>query len=145
MTKKKESKGKKAKRKIVIAVGRRKTAVARAKIEPGRGIVRINKKLLDIYEPELLRMKIMEPLILAGEIAKQVNITVNVRGGGIVGQADAARTAIARALVEYTGSEALKKLFKEYDRTLLAGDSRQVEPKKQGGPKARARFQTSYR
>ncbi len=145
MVRKKSKEGDASKSKIVVAIGKRKTAVARAKIEPGRGIVRINKKLLDVYEPEILRLKIIEPLILADRIAKQVNITVNVHGGGITGQADAARTAIARALVEYSGSEALRKIFKEYDRTLLAGDSRQVEPKKQGGPKARARFQTSYR
>jgi len=130
---------------IVITSGKRKTAIARAVIRPGIGRVRINKIPLEIYQPELARMTIMEPLIIAKDLAKQVDIDVTVRGGGFMGQAEAARTAIARGLVEWSGDEELKKAYLEYDRYLLVNDARRKEPKKQGGRGARKRRQTSYR
>lgn len=135
-----------AERRIIIAVGKRKTAVARAVIREGKGRVRINKIPLELWQPEMARLKIMEPLLLAGkEIWDSVDIDVKVRGGGFMGQAEAVRMAIARGLVMWTGSEELKRKFLEYDRTMIKGDPRRKEPKKFGGPGARARYQTSYR
>ena len=131
--------------KIVVTSGKRKTAIAKATIRPGIGRVRINKIPLEIYQPEMARLKIMEPLIIAKDLAKKVDIDVTVRGGGFMGQAEAARTAIARGLVEFSGDEELKKAFLEYDRYLLVNDVRRKEPKKQGGRGARKRRQTSYR
>ncbi|HIQ03092.1 MAG TPA: 30S ribosomal protein S9 [Desulfurococcales archaeon] len=132
--------------KIVIASGKRKTAIARAVIKPGKGRVWINGIPLEIYPIEMARIKMMEPLLLAGEkIRNSVDIIVNVKGGGVMGQADAVRMAIARGLVEWTGSEELKKLYIEYDRTMIAGDPRQTEPEKFARYSARRRRQTSYR
>jgi len=131
--------------KIVVTSGKRKTAVARAVIKPGKGRVRINNIPLEIHQPEIARMKIMEPLIIAKELAKNVDIDVKVEGGGFMGQAEAARTAIARALLEFSGDEELRKAFLEYDRTLLVNDVRRKLPKIQGGRGARKRRQTSYR
>ncbi len=131
---------------IIVTSGKRKTAIARATIRPGRGRVLINRKPIELYEPEIARWKIMEPLLLAGpERVNQVDIEVSVKGGGFMGQADAARMAIARGLVEWFRDEKLKEIFLEYDRTMLAGDPRRTEPKKFGGPSARRRFQKSYR
>ncbi len=132
--------------KIVISSGKRKTAIARAIIRPGKGRVFINNIPLEIYPIEMARWKILEPLLLAGDdIRNSVDIHVNVRGGGIMAQADAARIAIARGLVELTKNEELKKLFLEYDKTMLSGDPRQAEPKKFARYSARRRWQKSYR
>jgi small subunit ribosomal protein S9 len=130
---------------MVLASARRKTARARAIVKEGRGRVFINGVPLEVLEPELVRLKIMEPILLAGKLASQVDIYVETSGGGIMGQASAARTAIARALVEWTGNEELRKLFLEYDRHLLVEDPRQAEPKKPRGRSARAKRQKSYR
>jgi small subunit ribosomal protein S9 len=130
---------------IVITSGKRKTAIAKAVVRPGVGRVRINKIPLEIFQPELARMTIMEPLIIAKDLAKQVDIDVTVNGGGFMGQAEAARTAIARGLVEWSGDEELRKAYLQYDRYLLVNDVRRKEPKKQGGRGARKRRQTSYR
>jgi len=132
-------------KKLVQTSGKRKTAIARAVIKSGSGKVRINKIPLEILQPEMARMKIMEPLLLAGELAKKVDIEVNVRGGGFMGQAEAVRTAIGRGLVEFFGDQELRDALLEYDRTILKGDSRRAEPKKFGGRGARKRRQKSYR
>ncbi|MFQ6120445.1 MAG: 30S ribosomal protein S9 [Methanosarcinales archaeon] len=131
--------------KVVNSSGKKKTAIARATIRKGIGRIRINKKPLEIYEPELARLKIEEPLILAGDLRKSIDMDIKVRGGGIMGQANAARTAIARGLVEWTQDMDLKNLFQEYDRNLLVNDSRKKEAKKFGGRGARAKKQKSYR
>ena len=132
--------------KIIITSGKRKTAVARAILKPGKGRVHINNIPLEFYPIEMARWKIMEPLLLAGDdIRNQIDISVNVKGGGIMAQADAIRTAVARGLIEWTGSEELKKLFLEYDKTMLSGDPRQTEPKKFARYSARRRWQKSYR
>ena len=131
--------------KVVITSGKRKTAIAKAVVKDGVGRVRINKIPLEIYQPELARLTIMEPLIIAKDLAKKVDIDVTVKGGGVMGQAEAARTAIARGLVEWSGDEELRKAYLEYDRYLLVNDVRRKEPKKQGGRGARKRRQTSYR
>lgn len=111
----------------------------------GKGRVRINRTPLEILEPEMARMKIMEPLLIAGDLVNKVDIDVNVRGGGFMGQAEAARIAISRGLVEFSGDVKLKEVFYEYDRTMIKGDHRRKEPKKYGGPGARAKKQKSYR
>ncbi|MCS7121313.1 MAG: 30S ribosomal protein S9 [Archaeoglobaceae archaeon] len=130
---------------IVLTTGKRKTAVAKAVLRPGKGRVRINNIPIEIHKPEMARLKIMEALIIAKDLAKQVDVDVTVKGGGFMGQAEAARTAIAKALVEYSKDEELKKAYLEYDRTLLVSDIRRKLPKLQGGRGARKRGQTSYR
>ena len=129
----------------IITIGKRKTAIARAVISPGTGKIRINKIPLEIYQPEVARQKIMEPLLLAGDVWKQLDINVKVRGGGVMGQAEAARMSIARGIIRWFKSSRLKKLFLSYDRSMLVGDSRRKEMKKFGGPGARRRRQKSYR
>lgn len=131
---------------IVVAAGKRKTSIARAVIKPGKGRVWINGIPIEIWPIEMARWKMMEPLLLAGEdIANSVDIRVNVSGGGYMSQADAVRMAIARGLVAYTGSEALRKIFEEYDRSMISGDPRQTEPEKPMRRSARRRWQKSYR
>ncbi|MET1160717.1 MAG: 30S ribosomal protein S9 [Thermoprotei archaeon] len=132
--------------KIVIATGKRKTSIARAVIKPGEGRVWINGVPIEIWPYEMARLKMMEPLLLVGDLSKKVDIYVNVRGGGYMSQADAARMAIARGLLEYTGNnEELKRVFEEYDRYMLSGDPRRTEPEKWGRYSARRRWQKSYR
>jgi len=131
--------------KVVIAAGKRKTAVARASVRKGRGLVRINSVPLEIYSPELSRLKILEPLRLAGKKVETLDIDVALSGGGVMGQADAARTAIARGLVSYLGDSELEALYREYDRTLIVPDTRRKLPKKPLGRGARKKRQKSYR
>ncbi|MDI9611003.1 MAG: 30S ribosomal protein S9 [Archaeoglobales archaeon] len=131
--------------KVVVTSGKRKTAVARAVAREGVGRVRVNSVPLEIYPQEVLRKIMLEPIKIASDVAKKLDIEVKVSGGGIMSQAEAVRTAIARAIVEFTGDEELRKLFLEYDRTLLVNDVRRKLPKLQGGRGARKRRQTSYR
>lgn len=134
-----------AKRSLVVS-GKRKTAMSRAVVRPGAGRIRINKTPLEILEPEIAREKIMEPLLQAGdEVWKQLDIDVKTVGGGYMGQAEAARMALTNAILKWTKSTHLRTVFAEYDRTMIVGDSRKKEPKKFGGPGARARDQKSYR
>jgi small subunit ribosomal protein S9 len=112
------------KEKIIQTTGKRKKAIARAVAKPGKGIVMINSKSLEFYQPEMLKLMIKEPLILAENAP--LDIDVAVRGGGVFGQATAVREAIAKALVE--NDSALKEKFLEYDRTMLVSDSRRTEP-----------------
>ena len=132
-------------RKILLVTGKRKTAIARAVFKPGRGNVTINEFPVSNMSSEMARARISEPLTLAGDRLNTVDVRVKVRGGGVMGQAEAARMAIARGLVEYSRSAELRRLFTSFDRTMLAGDPRRKEPKKFGGPGARARKQKSYR
>ncbi|WP_435129235.1 30S ribosomal protein S9 [Halobaculum sp. D14] len=126
--------------------GKKKTAVARATVREGEGRVRIDSKPVELTEPEQARLKMLEPFRIAGEdLRSNVDIDVDVTGGGFSGQADAARTAIARGLVQHLNDAELRDAFMEFDRSLLVNDSRQSEPKKWGGPGARARYQKSYR
>ncbi len=132
--------------KVVNSSGKRKTAIARATIKGGKGRVRINSVPLEVLEPELARLKMMEPLELAGtDKSVKIDIEVNVNGGGVMGQATATRTAIARGLVEYFEDEELRAKFKAYDRTLLVNDPRRSEPKHPLGRGARKKRQKSYR
>ena len=129
--------------KTIHAQGKRKRSVARATLRSGKGKVKVNGILLNNYSNQFLRLRISEPLILAKDDAKKVDIDVNVVGGGINGQADASRLAIARALVEF--SPKLEKDFIEYDRLLLVADVRRKEVRKPNDSKARAARQKSYR
>ena len=131
--------------KIINISGKKKTATARATLKEGKGIVRINRVPVEIYEPRLARLKIEEPLQIAGDLIKGLNIDVFVRGGGTMGQTDAVRTAIAKGIVEWTGDTALKEAYSEYDRNLLVSDHRHKEKKKFGGLGARSKYQKSYR
>ncbi len=133
-------------KKVLVVSGKRKTAVARAVVKPGVGRVRINMTPVEIFEPVIAREKIMEPLLQVGEdVWKQLDMDVKTSGGGYMGQAEAARMAVANALLKWTKSSHIRTVFTEYDRTMIAGDSRRKEPKKFGGPGARAKEQKSYR
>lgn len=131
--------------KVVVASGKRKSAVARATIRKGRGLVRVNGIPLEVHQPYLARMMIMEPLTLAGERSSMVDIDVNVRGGGVMGQAYASRTAIAKGLVQFLEDPELEQLYARYDRSLLVSDPRRKLPKKPMGRGARKKRQKSYR
>lgn len=131
--------------KIVNSSGKRKTAIARATLREGKGRIRVNKKPLELVEPELVRLKMSEPLEFAGSVVPSVDIDINVYGGGIFGQAGAVRTAIARGLVEWTNDTAMRDAMAQYDRSLLVNDTRYMLPKKFGGRGARKRRQKSYR
>ena len=125
--------------------GKRKESIARATISKGKGIVRVNSQLLSSLENRYAREMIAEPLRVVPEVASQVNISLNVVGGGAIGQAQACSVAIARALIGFSGDESVRRKILEHDRFMVTEDSRRVEPKKYKGPKARARFQKSYR
>jgi small subunit ribosomal protein S9 len=133
-------------KKVIVLSGKRKTAIARATVRVGKGRVRINNVPIEILEPKLARDKILEPLQLTDdEVLEQLDINVKVSGGGFMGQAEAARMAIAKGLLKWTKSTRLRTTLRDYDRTMIAGDPRRSEPKKFGGPGARARDQKSYR
>ncbi len=108
--------------------GKRKRATARAKFRKGQGTVRINFVPLELFKNEIARMTISEPLILAGDSWKGLEINVNVKCGGVMGQAEASRQAIARGLVQKNPD--LRQRFMEYDRNLLISDPRRTEPHK---------------
>ena len=126
--------------------GKKKTAIARATVSEGEGRVRIDSRPIELVEPETARLKMLEPFRIAEDALRDdVDVDVSVEGGGVMGQADAARTAIARGLVDFTNDAELRDAFMEFDRSLLVNDVRQSEAKKWGGPGARARYQKSYR
>ena len=122
------------KKENVAETGKRKKAVARAFAKKGSGKVFINKKPLEIIEPETIRLLIKEPLIIGESTAGKLDISVSVSGGGIFGQASAARQAIAKTLVNHDKS--LKEKFLSYDKSLLIADSRRTEPHKPSRSKA---------
>lgn len=135
--------------KIILTSGKRRTAVARArfvKTKAKEGNIRINGTPIEQIEPKLARLKMMEPMILLRDIYKEdLSVKIRVHGGGMVSQAEAVRMALARGLLKYLGLNEVKAIFDNYDRTMIAGDVRRTEPKKFGGPGARARYQKSYR
>ncbi len=131
-------------KKTIHTSGKRKSAIARATLYPGTGKITVNQKFLDTIHPKLSRLKIREPLMLSGEIASKIDVNIDVHGGGFISQAEAARVAVGRALVEF--SPELKDSFLEYDRQLLIADVRRKEPRKPNcHGKARAKVQKSYR
>ena len=126
--------------------GKKKTAVARATVRDGEGRIRINSQPVELVEPEMARLKMLEPFRIADDdLRDSVDIDVTVEGGGFSGQADAVRTALARGLVQHHNDAELREAYREFDRSLLVNDVRQSEKKKWGGPGARARYQKSYR
>jgi small subunit ribosomal protein S9 len=132
-------------KKVVVQSGKRKTAVARAYVRKGEGRVRINRTPMEIYQPEIVRLKVQEPLLIADKKASKLDIDVSVQGGGVMGQADAVRTAIARGIIDYTGDDELRAQYLAFDRTLLVNDTRRKESKKPLGRGARKKRQKSYR
>merc|ERR1712070_114273 len=137
----------------VQTFGRKKTAVAVSYCKKGRGLIKINGCPIELVEPEILRYKVFEPILLLGrERFAGVDIRIRVKGGGYTSQIYAIRQAISKSLVAYYQKfvdEASKKEIRDvllaYDRSLLVADSRRCEPKKFGGRAARARYQKSYR
>jgi small subunit ribosomal protein S9 len=119
--------------KVLFTTGKRRKAVARAKVTAGKGRVLINSTPLEVWANEALRLWIKEPVILAGEISKGMDISVNMRGGGIVGQAEAARMAVARGIVGFSRDKKLKEKMHAYDRNLMVYDPRRNEPHHAGG------------
>mmetsp|Transcript_50047 Transcript_50047/g.108762 ORF Transcript_50047/g.108762 Transcript_50047/m.108762 type:complete len:150 (+) Transcript_50047:60-509(+) len=137
----------------VQCFGRKKTAVAVALVRTGSGQVRVNGCPLHTVKPDILRIKVYEPLLLLGkERWGRVDIRLRVKGGGFTAQIYAMRQAVAKGIVAYYQKyvdEATKKEIKDilmaYDRALIVADPRRCEPKKFGGRSARSRFQKSYR
>ena len=126
---------------VVNTVGRRKAAVARAFVKPGKGNITINQKELATYFPlNILQYEAKQPLLVT-ETAEAFDVDVNLVGGGIKGQAEAARMAIARALCEINAE--YRPILKK--NGFLTRDSREVERKKPGQPGARRKFQFSKR
>ncbi|MHA2008888.1 MAG: 30S ribosomal protein S9 [Promethearchaeota archaeon] len=133
--------------KVVQASGKRKSAIARAILKhPSKGQIKINNIPLQLYEPEMARLRIQEVLeIINHPKLEKCDINVKVKGGGVMGQTDAVRIAIAKSIQKFIGTKTIERAFREYDDSLLSGDSRRTEPKKFGGKKARARRQKSFR
>lgn len=131
--------------KIVVS-GKRKTAVAKAIIKSGNGKILINKK--DYKNLQMFdRLKIEEPLKIAEAVLGKLNfdVVITVRGGGEKGQTEAARLALAKAIIKFAKSVELEKAYLSYDRNMLIADVRRKEAYKPGDSKARAGRQTSYR
>ena len=139
--------------KMVYTHGKKRNAIANAVVQEGKGTITVNRIPIQNIEPKTLRIKIFEPiLILAVDHFKNLRIKVRVSGGGPGAQLYAARMAIAKGIVawnqKYVDEEqkaTVRKNFMNYDKTLLVADNRRMEPKKYGGPGARARYQKSYR
>ena len=145
--------------KTEIYYATRKTSSAHVYITKGVGKVRINNVPVEMIQQETAREVILAPLEVSGDLRNKVNISVRVRGGGFMGQANAAATAITRALIGWTKSkkdprdhplskstrEDLRNRITEFDKYLISGDARRKEPKKFGGPGARRKKQKSYR
>jgi small subunit ribosomal protein S16e len=137
----------------VQVFGKKKNAIALAYVKPGKGLVKVNGKPLSLVEPSILRVKLYEPLLVIGlDKFAGIDIRIRVSGGGHTSQIYAIRQATAKALIawyqkyvdEHTKNE-LKQALTNFDRALLVADNRRCEPKKFGGPGARARYQKSYR
>jgi len=130
----------------IVTSGKRKRAVARAVLTDGNGRVTINKK--DYTKLHLFdRLKIEEPLKITENVLgkKNFDVAINVRGGGARGQVEAARLALARAIIKFSKSKELEKEFENYDWSLLVADVRRKEAYKPGDSKARAKRQKSFR
>jgi small subunit ribosomal protein S16e len=132
----------------------KKNSIAVAIVKgPGHGHIRVNGIPLDLIQPEILRIKVFEPLLLVGKKEfSDIDIRVRVKGGGKTSQIYAIRQAIAKGLIVYLEKYVdenkkieTRDILLNYDRSLLVSDSRQVEPKKFGGKGARSRYQKSYR
>merc|ERR1712194_221505 len=142
-----------ASKQSVQCFGRKKNAVAVAYLKTGKGLIKVNGCPIVFMEPEAIRFKVLEPILLLGqERFSQVDIRIRVRGGGYTAQVYAIRQAIAKAMVAYyqkyvdeASKKEIKELLLSYDRTPLVADPRRCEAKKFGGKSARSRYQKSYR
>lgn len=138
---------------LVQCFGRKKNSVAVAAVKAGKGVLRVNGSPIELLEPQALRVKVLEPILLLGlKRFQNLDIRIRVRGGGYVSQIYAIRQALSKGVVAYyqkyvneTEKREIKELLLQYDRSLLVADPRRCEPKKYGGPGARARYQKSYR
>ena len=138
---------------VVQCFGRKKNSVAVAAVKSGKGVLRVNGSPIELLEPQALRVKVLEPVLLLGlKRFQNLDIRIRVRGGGYVSQIYAIRQALSKGVVAYyqkyvneTEKREIKELLLQYDRSLLVADPRRCEPKKYGGPGARARIQKSYR
>ena len=138
------------KEKVVLTMGRKKKAVARVALRDGVGDIKVNGVPLSIIKPEAAREIMLEPISIAQDVLGKnfeygINMTVNANGGGVMGQAYAARTAMGKALVRWSGNDNLKKAYLDYDRSLIIDDVRIKEPKKYLRKGARAKPIKSYR
>jgi len=135
-------------RKIIVASGTRKSSKACATIQEGSGKILINQKPIEVFS-NFQRLSLSEPLIIAEDVLKerikQLDISVTIRGGGVESQVEAARLAIARAILAFNKSAELRNAFLKYDRMLLVADTRRKEQRKPNDSKARAARQKSYR
>lgn len=139
--------------KLTQCFGRKKNSVAVASVRQGKGVLRVNGSPIELLEPQSLRAKVLEPILLLGlKRFQNLDIRIRVRGGGYVSQIYAIRQALSKGVVAYyqkyvneTEKREIKELLLQYDRSLLVADPRRCEPKKYGGPGARARYQKSYR
>lgn len=130
----------------IITSGKRKTSIARATIISGSGKITLNGK--DYKNFQMFdRLKIEEPLRISESILRKLNfdVIISIRGGGEKSQIEAARLALARAIIKFTESKELEDAFWDYDKTLLVADVRRKEAYKPGDSKARSKRQTSYR
>ncbi len=126
---------------VVNTVGRRKAAVARVYVKPGKGQITINRKALEVYFPlNILQYEVKQPLLVTDTL-ESYDVDINLDGGGIKGQAEAARMGIARALCQIDAE--FRSVLKK--NGFLTRDSREVERKKPGQPGARRKFQFSKR
>jgi len=130
----------------LVISGKRKTAVAKATINEGKGVITFNKRPIS-FLPSLQLLEISEPLLIAKDILGNLDfdISLNIKGGGTACQVEAGRLAIAKAIVKFTGNEDVKSAFLAYDRNMLIADTRRKEVCKPGDSKARAMRQTSFR
>ena len=150
---KKTAKGESDELKMVYTHGKKRNAIANAVIQEGNGTITVNRIPIQNIEPKTLRVKIFEPILILGvDKFNDLKIRVRVSGGGSVAQLYAARTAIAKGIVawnqKYVDEESkdeVRKNLLNYDKNLLVADYRRLEPKKYGGPGARARKQKSDR
>lgn len=138
---------------FVQTFGKKKNAVAVAHCKRGKGTIRLNGQPIDVVEPALLRVKLMEPVMILGhEKFSEFDIRIKVRGGGYVAQIYAARLAMCKALIAFhqkfideQSKRKIKEILASFDRSLLVADLRRMEPKHRGGRGARSKKQKSYR
>ena len=148
MARKKKEQIKHEKKEKAVFTGKRKKAVAKARIVGGTGKITINNKPLNNFNT-FQKLTLSEPVEVAkpilGEKINEIDIKVKVSGGGSESQIEAARLSIARALLNYSKNPELRNLFLKYDRALLVVDTRRKEQRKPNDSKARAKRQKSYR
>jgi small subunit ribosomal protein S16e len=138
---------------VVYTHGKKRNAIANAVVQSGKGTITINRVPIQNVEPKTLRIKIFEPILILGtDHFSGLKIKVRVAGGGPVAQLYAARMAISKGIIawkqKYIDEEekaVVRRTLVSFDKGLLVADPRRMEPKKYGGPGARARYQKSYR